>query len=101
LAIGCSAKCGGITGKMGKGPLAALDFIFLGAGQFQQMTDGRGENVVVALEVVVVPNESAEARARSAATDGFSVMISFLLMGVFISRGEWQRKGNHGRGPWA
>jgi hypothetical protein len=66
---------------VGERPLAALDFIFLGAGQFQQMTDCRGENVVVTLVIVVVSNESAEARARSAATDGFSVMISFLLMG--------------------
>ena len=47
-------------GQVGKGPLAALDLVFLGDHQFQQMADSRGENEVVALEIVVMLGETAK-----------------------------------------
>ena len=53
---------------MGERPLAALDFVFLWTGQFEQVADGGGKNTVIALEVVVVLGETAQ-RARNVGGD--------------------------------
>ena len=46
--------------QVGEGPLAALHLVFFGNDQFQQVADGRGENEVVVLEIVVVLGETAK-----------------------------------------
>ncbi|MPN26277.1 hypothetical protein SDC9_173701 [bioreactor metagenome] len=46
--------------QMGKGPFAALDFVFLGHGQFEQVADGRRQHVVLRLEVVLFLGEAAQ-----------------------------------------
>jgi len=46
--------------QMRETPLAALDVVFLRHGQFQQMSDGRGQHVVVTLEIVARLGEAAQ-----------------------------------------
>ena len=55
--------------QVGEGPFAALDFVFFGTGQFEQVADGRADHLVFALEVVVMLGEAAE-RARDVRGDG-------------------------------
>jgi hypothetical protein len=45
---------------VGEAPLAALDVVFLGHRQFQQVADGGGQHVVVALEVVAGLGKTAQ-----------------------------------------
>jgi hypothetical protein len=47
-------------GQVGEAPLAALDVVFLGHRQFQQVADGGGQHVVLALEVVAGTREAAQ-----------------------------------------
>ena len=56
-------------GQMSERPLSALDFLLLGHADLEQMTDGRGQDVPVAFEVVVVTREAPQ-RARDVGGDG-------------------------------
>ncbi len=52
--------------QVGEAPLAALDVVFLGRLDLDQVADGAGHDVVVALEVVVVLVELARRRRQCA-----------------------------------
>ena len=52
-------------------PLAALDFEFLGRGNFQQMADGRGQDVIVALEIIAMPRKAAQSPRNVGGDRGF------------------------------
>ena len=63
FSIGFRSKWGGMTGRFAKRPFAALDFVFLGRRQLEQVPDRRREHVIVAFKIVVVTLETAQ-RAR-------------------------------------
>ncbi len=52
-----------------EGPFAALDVVFFGHRDFEQMADGRREDVFVGFEVLIVLGEAAE-RLRDIVRDG-------------------------------
>jgi hypothetical protein len=61
-----------------KTPFAALDVIFFRDGDFQQVTDGGGQHVLVGFEVLIVLGKAASVFAMSFATEGFSAMMRVL-----------------------
>ncbi len=46
--------------QVGKGPFTALDLEFLGQGELEKVADGRRQDVVVGLEVVLLLGEAAQ-----------------------------------------
>ena len=46
--------------QMRKGPLAALDFKFFGADQRQEVTHGRGKDVIVAFVIVIMLGKATQ-----------------------------------------
>ena len=59
----------------------------------QQMPDGRGEHVVVTLEIVLVSNKATEGACEVSGDGGFLGDDQFLAHGVFISPGKWPKCG--------
>ena len=81
---------------MAEGPFATLDLLFFRHADFEQMADGGGQDVAVALEIIVVTREPPE-RPRDVGGHGrlFGndqalghglVMISTAKRSVMISR---------------
>jgi hypothetical protein len=52
----------------GERPLALLDVVLLGHGELEQVAHRRGENVLIALEIVSLAREAAE-RPRDVGRD--------------------------------
>ncbi len=57
--------------QVGEAPLAALDVVFLGYGQFQQVADRRRQDVVVAFKVVAGARETAQGLGNVLRHGGF------------------------------
>jgi len=55
-------------GQIGETPLAAFDFVVFGRGDFQQVTDCRGKDVLVAFVVFVMLGKAAQS-ARDVVRD--------------------------------
>ena len=81
--------------QVGKAPLAALDVEFLRHRQFQQMADGRGQHVVVALEVVARLGKAAQ-RLGDVLGDGRFLGDDQLFHGVGFPPGPLSGKGGDG-----
>jgi hypothetical protein len=84
---------------VGKGPFATFDVVFLGHGELEQVADGGGEHIVVALEIVTRAREPAQCLGDVLGDGGFLGDDELLGQWVWVAPVKARsRAAHHKRG---